>query len=266
MGKAILVTSGKGGTGKTTLTAGLAACLAAMGRRVVCIDADVGLRNLDLVLGMPDAAALDFHDVLTGGAVLREALYRHPQIPGLYLLSAPSERKAGQIVPELFSEMVKALQKHCDYCMVDCAAGLGESFALAAGACDHAIVVGNLEPAAIRDATRTAELLHNQNLKAVWLALNRVRPELVAYGSANVDDAMDTVGLPLLGLVPEDISVIDAANKYMPIILYGQTDAALAMLRMAKRLEGERIPLPGKSIKSRYHAHKISLKKTGGRI
>ena len=267
MGKAILITSGKGGTGKTTLTAGIAACLAALGRRVVCIDADVGLRNLDLVLGMPDLVALDFQDVLTGGAALREALYQHPQIPGLFLLAAPVERKAGEIAPELFAEMVRALQRHSDYCLIDCAAGLGESFSLAAGACDNAIVVGSLEPPALRDAARTAEMMERLNLKSTWLALNRMRTELVGADDMNVDDAMDMVGLPLLGLVPEDVSVIDASNRGIPLILYGQTGASLAMLRMAKRLEGERVPLIEKHIKSRYHPLKISatMKKTGGR-
>ena len=267
LGKAILVTSGKGGTGKTTVTAGIAACLAALGRRVVCIDADVGLRNLDIVLGMSDLVALDFQDVLTGGAALREALYQHPQIPGLFLLAAPTDRQAGQVAPELFAEMVRALQKYSDYCLIDCAAGLGESFYLAAGACDHAILVGVLETPALRDAARTAGLLSSLNLKSVWLALNRIRPELIAVSDANVDDAMDLVGLPLLGLVPEDISVIDASNRGIPLILYGQTGASLSMLRMAKRLEGERVPLTEKSLKARYHPQKGSAvhKKTGGR-
>ena len=268
MGKAILVASGKGGTGKTTVTAGIATCLAALGRRVVCIDADVGLRNLDIVLGMTDLVALDFQDVLTGGAALREALYQHPRIPGLFLLAAPNDRQPGQIAPELFAEMIRALQKYSDYCLIDCAAGLGESFFLAAGACDHAIVVGALEPPALRDAARTAELLENLNLKSVWLALNRMRPELITIGDTNVDDAMDIVGLPLLGLVPEDVSVIDASNRGIPLILYGQTGASLAMLRMAKRLDGERVPLTEKSLKARYHPHKgaTRVKKTGGRI
>ena len=252
MGKSILITSGKGGTGKTTVAAGIASCLAALGRRVVCIDADVGLRNLDLILGMPDQVALDFHDVLTGCAALREALYQHPKIPGLFLLTAPNDRQACQVAPELFREMVQALQKYSDYCIIDCAAGLGPGFSLAAAACDHAIVVGALEPPALRDIARTAELLEQYDLKAAWIVLNRLRPELAINGSINVDDAMDMVGLPLLGLIPEDIAVIDAANRGIPLILYGQTGATLAILHMAKRLEGEKVPSFRKNIKTRY--------------
>ena len=252
MGKAILITSGKGGTGKTTVTAGIAACLAALGRRVVCIDADIGLRNMDLVLGMSDQVALDFQDVLTGGAALREALYQHPKIPGLFLLAAPTDISANHIPPGLFAEMVRALQKYSDYCMVDCAAGLGAGFSLAAAACDHAIVVGALEMPTLRDAASAAEKLERMNMKSSWLVLNRMRPEMIPDGELNVDDAMDMVGLPLLGLVPEDIAVIDASNKGIPLILYGQTGSTLAMLHMAKRLEGEKIPFSEKSFKARY--------------
>jgi len=252
LGKAILITSGKGGTGKTTVAAGLGASLAAYGKKVVCIDADVGLRNLDLMLGMADQTVLDFQDVLTGGAALREALYQHPRIPGLFLLAAPARSQAELISSELFAEMVKALQKFSDYCFVDCAAGLGESFSLAAGACDHAIVVSALEPPSLRDAARTAESL--PEMEEAWLVLNRLRPELIREGAMNADDAMDMVGLPLLGLIPEDISVIDAGNCGLPLILYGQTAAARALLNMAKRLEGERPPLAERDIRARYRA------------
>jgi len=253
MGKAILVTSGKGGTGKTTVAAGLGSCLAALGRKVVCVDADIGLRNLDLALGLSDQVVLDFQDVLTGGVPLYEALYQHPKIPGLFLLAAPAQSRTEKISKALFTEMVQAMTKLSDYCFLDCAAGLGAGFSLAADACDHAIVVSALEPTALRDAAQTAEALTGLNIKNAWLALNRLRPELIGRENQNVDDAMDLVGLPLLGLIPEDISVIDAGLRGLPLVLYGKTGASLALLAMAKRLEGEKAPLRKKALRAVYH-------------
>jgi len=267
LGKTILVTSGKGGTGKTTVAAGLSSCLAALGRRVVCIDADVGLRNMDLTLGMSDQVVLDFQDVLIGTASMREALYQHPKIPGLYFMAAPADIQASHVVPEHFSEMTQALQKFCDYCFIDCAAGLSAGFALAVGSCDHAIVVSALEPSALRDATRISELLEQREMKETWLTLNRLRPELIAEEVLNVDDAMDMVGLPLLGLIPEDSAVIDAGNKGIPLALYGDTSANRALLNMAKRLEGEKVPFSEKYFRAQYRLRKTvkTRKRTGGR-
>ncbi len=260
MGKTFLVTSGKGGTGKTTLTAGLSSCLAALGRRVVCVDADIGLRNLDMVLGLSDRVALDFTDVLSGAASLEQALYPHPKVPGLFLLSAPIETKAEQIDATLFAEMIDVLRQASDYCFVDSPAGVGTGFSMAARACQHALLVSALELPSLRDGARTVELLEKMGIERAHLVLNRVRPGLVRLrGALNVDDAMDLVGLPLMGLVPEDATVIAAANKGVPLILCGKTDASTAFLNMAKRLEGMMVPLKSGRIKAAFHAKKSKL-------
>jgi septum site-determining protein MinD len=252
VGKRILVTSGKGGTGKTSVAAGIASCLAAIGRDVVCVDADIGLRNMDIVLGMTDAAALDFHDIITGQATIDEALGQAPGIPRLYLLAAPSEMSPEQLEPGAFAALTYRLSERFDYCFVDCPAGLGAGFAMAASGCDYALVVSLLEPTALRDAARVVDSLELAGVSKATLIINRVRPKLLhSFGGANVDDAMDAVGLPLLGLVPEDVSVITAGNQGMPVILCERKGAARAYLDMARRLDGQRVPL-GRKFKAKY--------------
>jgi septum site-determining protein MinD len=252
VGKRILVTSGKGGTGKTSVTAGIASCLAALGRRVVCVDADVGLRNMDLALGVADAAALDFGDVMAGHASLDEALSAPPGLPSLFLLAAPSEMQAEQMTSEAFARLTAELAERFDYCFVDSPAGLGAGFQMAAAGCDRALVVSLLEPAALRDAARAVEALEQAGVMGATLVINRVRPRMLREpGAANVDDAMDAVGLPLLGVVPEDVAVIHAGNQNVPVILYARKGAAQAYLDMARRLDGQRVPLP-RGVKARY--------------
>ncbi len=255
LGRAILVTSGKGGTGKTTLTAGLSSCLAALGRKVVCVDADIGLRNLDLVLGLSDRVALDFCDVLSGAATLEQALYPHPQIKGLFLLAAPTETRAEQVDAALFAEMIGVLKQACDYCFVDSPAGLGAGFSLAAGACDQALIVSSLEQPSLRDAARAVDLMDKLGIAPIQLVINRVRPNLLGKrGAFNVDDAMDMVGLPLVGIVPEDAAVIAAANKGLPLVLFGRSGASHAFHSIAKRLEGQQVPLKLKKLKAVFRA------------
>jgi septum site-determining protein MinD len=253
VGKSFLVTSGKGGTGKTTVAAGLSVCLAALGRQVVCVDADVGLRNLDLVLGLTDHTALDFQDVLTGTASLREALCPHPLVPGLFFLPAPVTVRGGRLEQAAFNEMIHVLQDVCDYCFVDCAAGLSAGFSLVAASCDHALVISALELPALRDAARTIEALERHRSPKTWLVVNRLRPKTVDRpGGINVDDAMDLVGLPLLGLIPEDVAVMDAVAQGLPLPLLGRTGAGQAMHDMALRLEGHAAPVKPRRIQATY--------------
>ncbi len=242
MGQAIVIASGKGGTGKTTLAGGLSSCLAALGHRVVCVDADTGLRNLDIVLGLADRAVMDFGDVLSGATPLPEALTAQPNIPGLFLLSAPSAPVA--VDAKAFACMIEELENHFDYVVVDAPAGVGEGFQTAVGACRRAILISHLEQTALRDAAATVELLEGLGVAQIQLVLNRVRPQFVRHRLAmNVDDAMDVTGLPIVGLVPEDEHVITAANMGVPLVLQGPTPAARACLHIARRLLGRQVPL-----------------------
>ena len=239
MGTAVMITSGKGGTGKTSLTAGVASCLAALGRRVLCVDLDIGLRNLDLTLGMSDRALMDFSDVMEYRCSLLSACVEQPEIKGLYLLTAPLSPDG--LEAERFCQVVADAKDCFDFVFMDSPAGLGGGFQLALGAADRAIVVSAVDPAALRDAQRTVAELHA--LPQLHLVMNRVQPKLIRKLRTSIDSAMDAAGLPLLGVVPEDPAVTLAAAAGVPLVLTTYKGAAPAYLNIAKRILGQRVPL-----------------------
>ena len=239
MGTAVMVTSGKGGTGKTSLTAGVASCLAALGRRVLCIDVDIGLRNLDLTLGMSDRALMDFSDVMDFRCPLSGATVEQPEIKGLFLLTAPLTPDGLEL--DRFQALVEEAKEYFDFVFMDSPAGLGEGFHLARAAADRVIVVSAVDPAALRDAQRTVTELHN--LPQLHLVMNRVQPKLIAKLRTSIDQAMDAAGLPLLGVVPEDPMVTMATAAGVPLILTTYKGAAPAYQNISKRLLGQRVPL-----------------------
>lgn len=240
MGIAIMVTSGKGGTGKTSLTAGVASCLAALGHRVLCIDLDIGLRNLDIAMGLSDLAVMDFSDVLSRRCPLLTAVTAHPDIRGLFLLTAPLNTEEPD--PDSFRAMVEDAKDYYDFVLLDCPAGLGTGFRLAMAAADRAILVSATDPAALRDAQRTVSELTG-TIDDVHLVMNRVQPKLMNQLRTSIDSAMDAAGLPLLGVVPEDPNVTVSATVSEPLILMTYKGAAPAYLNIARRLLGQRVPL-----------------------
>ncbi len=241
MSTSVAVTSGKGGTGKTSFTAAVGSCLAALGQKTLCIDMDIGLRNLDIALGMSDLAVMDFTDVIQGRCAFDRAAVEHPKIPGLFLLTAPLS-----LPPEITGQHVSALVTQAkevfDFVLIDCPAGLGDGFRLASGAVDRAVVVSMTEPSALRDAQRTVMELSPQ-LEVLHLVMNRVQPRMIRKLHTNIDQAMNTAGLPLLGVIPEDPKVTLAAAEGTPLILAARKGAAVAYLNIAKRLMGRRVPL-----------------------
>ena len=239
MGTAVMITSGKGGTGKTSLTAGVASCLAALGHRVLCIDLDIGLRSLDMVLGLSDRAVMDFSDVMAYRSPLLSAAVEQPEIKGLYLLTAPMVPDG--LDTQRFHEMVDEAKECFDCVLMDCPAGLGTGFQLALAAADRAIVVSNLDPTALRDAQRAVAELHA--LPQLHLVMNRVQPKLIRKLRTSIDNAMDAAGLPLLGVVPEDQTVTMSAAAGVPLVLATHKGAAPAYLNIAKRILGQRVPL-----------------------
>lgn len=239
MGTAVMVTSGKGGTGKTSLTAGTASCLAALGRRVLCVDLDIGLRNLDLTLGMSDRALMDFTDVMEYRCPLLSAAVEQPEIRGLFLLTAPQSSEG--LDRKRFRAVIEEACDYFDFVFMDSPAGLGEGFQLAMAAADRVVVVSAVDPAALRDAQRTVAELHQ--LTQLHLVMNRVQPRLISKLRTSIDSAMDTAGLPLLGVVPEDPNVTMATAAGVPLILTTYKGAAPAYLNIAKRLLGQRVPL-----------------------
>ncbi|MCI5929220.1 MAG: septum site-determining protein MinD [Pseudoflavonifractor capillosus] len=241
MSTAVVVTSGKGGTGKTSLTGGVSSCLAALGRRVLCIDMDIGLRNLDISLGLTDRALMDFTDVLEGRCSLKRAAVPHPVIKNLYLLTAPLTLPPG-ISEERMKAFLRTAREQYDYILMDSPAGMGEGFRLAVCGADRGIVVSTTDASALRDAQRVVSQLSRQ-LPSIHLVVNRVQPKLLRRLHTTIDDAMDAAGLPLLGVVPEDEQVMLSANQGKPIILASRKGAAVAYLNIARRLMGERVPL-----------------------
>ena len=242
MGSVIVITSGKGGTGKTSLTGGLGATLALLGKQVLCLDGDVGLRNLDITLGMTDAALMDFSDVIAGRCDLPRAAAPHPTVSGLYLLTAPLTLPGDFPGEAGFRALLQQARESYDYVLIDSPAGLGPGFRLAVCGADRAIVVSVSDPASLRDAQRVVAQL--SQLETVHLVVNRVRPRLLRRQGATIDDAMDTAGLPLLGLVPEDPNVVLAAAEGRPLARRSaRRGAPRAFENIARRLTGQQVPL-----------------------
>jgi len=242
MGEVIAVASGKGGVGKTSVVAGLSSCLAAMGYKILAVDADIGLRNLDIVLGMSDKTALDFGDILAGRAPFEKTVVSHSEIDNLYLLNAPNTMP--DVEDRQFIEMIRSAKNKFNYCFIDCPAGLGRSMRMAAASADRAIVVATPDTTSLRDAARTVELFEQSGISRIGLVVNRVRHRLVEKEETpNIDDAIDVAGVPLLGIIPEDERVITSANHEKPIIMRASDGAALAYYNIARRVIGQQIPL-----------------------
>lgn len=240
MSTAICIASGKGGTGKTSLSAGLSCCLAALGNTVLAIDLDLGLRNLDLVLGMTEQAVFDFTDVLEGRVTLNAAVTAHPQIPGLHFLGAPLGLPREPVSVSALGALVAQAKEQYDYCVLDCPAGIGEGFRQAAHAVDRAIVVCTPDQTSLRDAQMTHFALRDAGVTDIRLVLNRARSKISALP---LDEIIDRTGLRLLGVVPEDRAVIAHANRGTLLFSDLSAPAAKAYRNITHRLLGENRPL-----------------------
>ena len=241
MGTVIVITSGKGGTGKTTCVAAIAQCLALLGKRTLAVDCDIGLRNLDLSLGLADRALFDLADVIFERTPIEDAVIAHDGIENLYFLPAPAER--ADIDPEKFRELMKSLAESYDFVLIDSPAGLGSGFTLAAHAADLAIVVATGDAASLRDGQKTVTELQKLGVTEVRLIVNRVKPRELRRLKSTLDDVIDTVGARLLGVISEDESIPRAANRQTPLMLYGARYAYEEFYRVARRLTGERVLL-----------------------
>ena len=242
-GRAIVVTSGKGGVGKTTTTANLGVALAARGARVVLIDADVGLRNLDLVLGLESRVRHHVLDVLEGKVELDEALVRDKRVETLFLLAAAQNREKDDVDTQLMHDLVDRLREQYDYVLIDCPAGIEMGFKNAVVGADEAIIVCTPEVAAVRDADRVVGLLGNR--VRVQLIVNRLRPALVRKGKMlSVDDVNAILRLPLLGVVGEEPDVIISTNRGEPVALKLESRTGATYRTIAARIAGEDVAAP----------------------
>lgn len=243
--KAIVVTSGKGGVGKTTTTANVGAALAKLGEKVVVIDTDVGLRNLDVVMGLEGRVVYDLIDVFEGRCKLKQALIRDKRVENLHLLAASQTRDKSALNEERMKETVTALvDEGFDRILIDSPAGIESGFQTAASAAEGALVVVNPEVSSVRDADRIIGLLEARGITEVRCIINRLRPDMVKRGDMlEVDDVLEILGIKLIGIVPEDEKIIVSTNVGSPISLdNGKTGAGDAFRAIAGRIQGQEIP------------------------
>ena len=241
MGEVIVITSGKGGVGKTTTTANLGSSLALEGKKVALIDTDIGLRNLDVVMGLENRIVYDIVDVVEGKCKLRQALIKDKRFKELYLLPAAQTRDKSAVNEEQMKEF--------DYILVDCPAGIEQGFKNAIAGADRAIVVTTAEISSIRDADRIIGLLEAAEIKNPELVINRIRPNMVRRGEMmDVNDIVDLLSIDLIGVVPDDEYIITQTNKGEPVIQNRKAPSGKAYLEIAKRVLGENIEvtIPGK--------------------
>jgi septum site-determining protein MinD len=241
--RVITVTSGKGGVGKTTTTANLSAALANMQKRVVCIDADIGLRNLDLILGVENRIVFDLVDVVEGRAKVRQAMIRHKQYQELQIIPAAQTRDKTAVSPQQMTSVVNELRPDFDYIVIDCPAGIERGFRNAIAPADEVLIVTNPEVSAVRDADRIIGMLEADGRKLpARLIINRVKTEMVRRGDMlSADDVLDILSIQLIGLIPEDENILIAGNRGLPD---PSTRAGQAFRDVARRLMGEEVPFP----------------------
>ncbi len=241
-GRRIVITSGKGGVGKTTTTANLGAALARRGHRVVLVDADIGLRNLDLVLGVEKRIVFDIVEVVEGRCELRQALIRDKRIETLSILPAAQTREKEAVTEEQFARIVSDLSQTHDFVLVDCPAGIEHGFRNAVAGASEAIIVTTPEVSAIRDAARVVGKIDERGLP-LRLIVNRIRPEMVRTGDMmSVEDVCEILSAEVIGIVPDDEEVIDTTNRGEPIVLDQTKRLAVIYDKIARRLEGEIVP------------------------
>jgi septum site-determining protein MinD len=242
-GKVVTVTSGKGGVGKTTATANVGAALAQFGDKVVCIDADIGLRNLDVVLGLENRIVYDLVDVVEGRCRLRQAMIRDKRLPELYLIPAAQTRDKSAVSPSDMVRLCDELRPEFDWIMIDSPAGIERGFRNAIAPADVVLVVTNPEVSAVRDADRIIGLIESEEKGPARLVVNRIKPDMVRRGDMlAVEDVLELLAIELVGMIPDDEMVLTSSNRGTPVALDGKSKAGQAFRNIARRLRGEDVP------------------------
>ncbi len=239
----VTITSGKGGVGKTTATANIAAALAFMGEKVVCVDTDIGLRNLDVIMGLENRIVYDLVDVVEGRCRLRQAMIRDKRFPELYLIPAAQTRDKTSVSPSDMVRLCDDLRSDLDWIIIDSPAGIERGFRNAVAPADVVVVITNPEVSAVRDADRIIGLVEAEEKGPAQLVINRMKPEMVKRGDMlAVDDVLELLAVELLGIVPEDERVLMGGNRGMPVAMDGKGMAGQAFRNIAQRLRGEKVP------------------------
>lgn len=243
MGECIVITSGKGGVGKTTAVGNIGTSLAMNGRRVALVDADIGLRNLDVTLGLENRIVYDLVDVVEGFCRLKQALVRDKRLDNLFLLPAAQTRDKSSVSPQQMKKLCNELKQDFDFVLIDCPAGIEQGFRNAVAGADRALVITTPEVAAVRDADRIVGLLEAAGKKTPSLIVNRVRPAMIERGDMlDISDVTDILAIELVGIIPEDERVIVSTNRGEPLVYSNASKAALAYRNIARRLMGEVVP------------------------
>jgi len=262
----VTVTSGKGGVGKTTATANLGVALAEAEQRVVCIDADIGLRNLDVVMGLENRIVYDLVDIVEGRCKLRQAMIKDKRLSNLYLIPAAQTRDKTAVSPRDMVKLTDELRKDFDWVLIDSPAGIERGFRNALAPADIVLIVTNPEVSAVRDADRIIGMVEAEEKEPPRLILNRVKPEMVRRGEMlTTEDVLDVLAIELIGVVPEDDGVITASNQGLPVALNPRSKAGKAFREIALRLMGEDIPLEALQSPNGFIRRISRLVRQGGR-
>lgn len=242
MSEVIVITSGKGGVGKTTTTANVGTGLAKEGKKVVLIDTDIGLRNLDVVMGLENRIVYNLVDVIEGNCRIKQALIKDKRYPNLYLLPSAQTRDKTAVSPEQMAKLADELKEEFDYILLDCPAGIEQGFQNAIAGADRALVVTTPEVSAIRDADRIIGLLEANGFKQMDLIINRLRMDMVRRGDMmSAQDVVDILAIPLIGIIPDDESVVVASNQGEPLV-GSSSPAGQAYANVVHRVEGKEVP------------------------
>jgi septum site-determining protein MinD len=240
--KVVTITSGKGGVGKTTITANLGAALASLGQKVVCIDADIGLRNLDVVLGLENRIVYDLVDIVEGRCRLRQAMIRDKRMGSLYLIPAAQTRDKTAVSPSDMVRLCDDLRMDQDWIIIDSPAGIERGFRNAIAPADYVYVITNPEVSAVRDADRIIGLVEAEEKGPAQLIINRLNPDMVRKGDMiSTQDIVDLLAIDLIGIIPEDEDVLISTNRGLPISLDGKSRAGEAFRNISRRMLGENI-------------------------
>lgn len=242
MSEVIVITSGKGGVGKTTTTANVGTGLAKLNKKVVLIDTDIGLRNLDVVMGLENRIVYNLVDVVEGSCRVKQALIKDKRYENLFLLPSAQTRDKSSVTPEQMKKLIEELKEEFDYILLDCPAGIEQGFKNAIAGADRAIIVTTPEVSAIRDADRIIGLLEANELKQVELVVNRIRMDMVKRGDMmSIDDVVDILAINLIGAVPDDENIVISTNQGEPLV-GSSTMAGQAYLNICRRILGEEVP------------------------